>query len=121
MATHPIVVIPGDGIGPEVTVAVQRILAAAQAPIEWHTRLAGIAALEAQDEVLPDETIELIRRVGLAHQGALHDSRWRGIHIDQCPAAQAIEFVCRGPSGPQPGGSHHAIRRRGSRDHSGEH
>ncbi len=69
MATHPIVVIPGDGIGPEVTAAVQRILAAAQAPIEWHTRLAGIAALEAQDEVLPGETIELIRRVGLALKG----------------------------------------------------
>ncbi len=69
MATHPIVVIPGDGIGPEVTVAVQRILQAAHAPVEWLTRQAGIAALEAHGEVLPKETVELIRRAGVALKG----------------------------------------------------
>ena len=69
MATYPIVVIPGDGIGPEVTAAVQRILAAAKAPIEWNERLAGIAAVEAHGEVLPSETVELIRRVGVALKG----------------------------------------------------
>jgi isocitrate dehydrogenase (NAD+) len=57
MATHPIVVIPGDGIGPEVTIAVQRILQAAHAPVEWMERQAGIAALEAHGEVLPTETV----------------------------------------------------------------
>ena len=69
MATHPIVVIPGDGIGPEVTTAVQRILQAAQAPVQWIERQAGIAALEAQGEVLPKDTVELIRRTGVALKG----------------------------------------------------
>ncbi len=69
MAIHPVVMIPGDGIGPEVTDAVQRILRAVQAPLEWHERLAGVRALEAQGEVLPAETIELIRRIGIALKG----------------------------------------------------
>ena len=46
MATYPIVIIPGDGIGPEVASAVQRILLAAKAPLEWTERHAGITALE---------------------------------------------------------------------------
>ena len=69
MAIHPVVMIPGDGIGPEVTEAVQRILRAAHAPLEWHERLAGVRALEAHGEVLPADTIELIRRIGIALKG----------------------------------------------------
>ena len=45
MKTHPVVLIPGDGIGPEVTVAVQRVLSAADAPVEWVDHKAGILAL----------------------------------------------------------------------------
>ena len=45
MKRHQAVLIPGDGIGPEVTVAVKRLLGAADAPIEWIQRQAGIAAL----------------------------------------------------------------------------
>ena len=47
-ATHEVVLIPGDGIGPEVTAAVTRILAAAQAPLKWTERNAGLGALERQ-------------------------------------------------------------------------
>ncbi len=69
MAAYPIVVIPGDGIGPEVTSAVQRILRAANAPLEWTERQAGIAALETSGEVLPAETVDLIRQVKVALKG----------------------------------------------------
>ncbi len=69
MATYPIVLIPGDGIGPEVASAVQRILRAAKAPLEWTERQAGITALEASGEVLPADTIESIRQVGTALKG----------------------------------------------------
>lgn len=69
MAIYPVVVIPGDGIGPEVTVAVQRILQAVKAPLQWTERLAGVAALEASGEVLPEETVESIRQVGVALKG----------------------------------------------------
>jgi len=53
MVTHQAVLIPGDGIGPEVTAAVRRILEAAGAPIEWVECRAGLAALERGQDVLP--------------------------------------------------------------------
>lgn len=69
MKRHQAVLIPGDGIGPEVTVAVQRLLSAADAPIEWIQRQAGIAALEAGGDLMPAETIEAIERCGVALKG----------------------------------------------------
>ena len=60
MATHRVVLIPGDGIGPEVTAAVTRIMEAACAPIQWVERRAGLAALEGGQDVLPQETLEAI-------------------------------------------------------------
>jgi len=45
---HDVVLIPGDGIGPEVTAAVRRGMEAASAPLRWEEHLAGLAALEAE-------------------------------------------------------------------------
>jgi isocitrate dehydrogenase (NAD+) len=69
MSEYAAVVIPGDGIGPEVTVAVQRVLRAAGAPIRWIEQHAGLAALEHGRDVLPDETLDAIRRCGVALKG----------------------------------------------------
>ncbi len=69
MKAHQVVLIPGDGIGPEVTQAVQRILEAAGAPLEWEERQAGIVALESSGEVLPAETVEAIQRYQVALKG----------------------------------------------------
>ena len=69
MKQHDAALIPGDGIGPEVTAAVCRVLQAAEAPIEWHPCVAGVAALEAGDDVLPEETLDTIRLCGVALKG----------------------------------------------------
>ncbi len=69
MPAHRVVLIPGDGIGPEVTHAVRRILAAADAPIEWIERQAGLAALQAENDLLPATTMEGIERYGVALKG----------------------------------------------------
>jgi isocitrate dehydrogenase (NAD+) len=45
--THTITLIPGDGIGPEVSAAVIRILTAAGAEIEWERHDAGATADQA--------------------------------------------------------------------------
>ncbi|MEM7410055.1 MAG: isocitrate/isopropylmalate family dehydrogenase [Myxococcota bacterium] len=64
------VLIPGDGIGPEVSDAAVRILEAADAGIDWETQRAGVAALEAgDDDVLPEATRAAIRRHGVALKG----------------------------------------------------
>lgn len=67
--SHTIVLIPGDGIGPEVTLAVQDILAAADAPIEWENHVAGIAALDKGLDVMPEQTLDAIRQHGVAIKG----------------------------------------------------
>ena len=64
------VLIPGDGIGPEVCDAVVRVLEAAGADLAWERHQAGLAALEAgESEVLPAATCEAIRRHGIALKG----------------------------------------------------
>ncbi|MDP7447629.1 MAG: isocitrate/isopropylmalate family dehydrogenase, partial [Candidatus Latescibacteria bacterium] len=66
---HTIALIAGDGIGPEVTEGVQRVLAAAEAPLSWEEHPAGLAALERGLDVLPAETIDAIRHHGVALKG----------------------------------------------------
>ncbi|MCB1940361.1 MAG: NADP-dependent isocitrate dehydrogenase, partial [Rhodocyclaceae bacterium] len=67
MSDHPVVLIPGDGIGPEIADAVRRIFSAAKAPVTWLEHHAGITALEKHGEVLPESTLEAVR----AHRVAL--------------------------------------------------
>jgi len=69
MTTHQIVLIPGDGIGPEVADATTRVLEAAGAPVDWVEHHAGVAALEMHGEVLPEETLDAVRERGLALKG----------------------------------------------------
>lgn len=63
--------IPGDGIGPDITEAVVRILEAAGADIAWDRRLAGQAGVKAHGDPMPDETLASIRRTRLALKGPL--------------------------------------------------
>jgi isocitrate dehydrogenase (NAD+) len=67
--THTITLIPGDGIGPEVTEAVVRILKAAGVSIEWESHAAGLVAFERTGQALPVELIDSIRRNKVALKG----------------------------------------------------
>ncbi len=69
---HRVTLIPGDGIGPEVVAAAQAVLAAAEAPIRWQTRLAGAEVFKkgVASGVLP-ETVASIRETGVALKGPL--------------------------------------------------
>lgn len=68
---HNVVLIEGDGIGPEITRAVQQILKAAGAPINWIPARAGMGAYRELGNPLPDETIELIDKYKVALKGPL--------------------------------------------------
>ncbi|RPJ55122.1 MAG: isocitrate/isopropylmalate dehydrogenase family protein [Acidobacteria bacterium] len=69
MSNNEVVLIAGDGIGPEITEAVKRVLAAAGAGIRWVERKAGVAALADGLDVLPEETLEAIRQYKVALKG----------------------------------------------------
>ena len=59
--TYQIVLIPGDGIGPEVTSATHQVVEATGLGIAWTTHLAGQAALDSVGSPLPAETLAAVR------------------------------------------------------------
>jgi isocitrate dehydrogenase (NAD+) len=67
--THTITLIPGDGIGPEVTEAVLRILGASGVKIEWDRQEAGITAFERYKTALPVELLDSVKRTRVALKG----------------------------------------------------
>ena len=67
----PATLIPGDGIGTEVSAATLEVLEAVGAPFVWETHLAGVAGLDKHKDPLPPSTIESIRHTRLALKGPL--------------------------------------------------
>ncbi len=68
---HTITLIPGDGIGPEVSSAVVRIIEATGVEIKWETHYAGAQALEKFGSTLPDDLLESIKRNRVALKGPI--------------------------------------------------
>jgi isocitrate dehydrogenase (NAD+) len=69
--SYAITLLPGDGIGPEVTRATLRVLEATGLSFEWEEHRAGMAAFEAGSDPLPPEAIESIVRTKVALKGPL--------------------------------------------------
>ena len=69
--TYDVTLIPGDGIGPEITAQTVKVLAATGLRFNWDEELAGMAAVDATGTPLPDATIESIRKNALALKGPL--------------------------------------------------
>ena len=66
---YKITLVPGDGIGPEVTTATTKVVEAAGVDVEWEVIDAGAVALERHGAYLPDSLLESIRRNGVALKG----------------------------------------------------
>jgi isocitrate dehydrogenase (NAD+) len=67
--TYQIVLIPGDGIGPEITDATKRVIEATGLGVEWTTHLAGQAALDALGSPLPAETLAAVQKADATLKG----------------------------------------------------
>jgi len=68
---HNITLIPGDGIGPEVSSAVVRIIEATGVEVHWETKYAGAQALEKFGTTLPEDLLESIKRNKVALKGPI--------------------------------------------------
>ena len=66
---HTITLIPGDGIGPEVTEAVLRIFTAAGLQIDWDRQDAGVIAFKRFGQTLPAELLDSVKRNTVALKG----------------------------------------------------
>src|SRR4030095_6375220 len=66
---HRVTLIPGDGIGPEVSAAVLRVIEATGVEIDWERFIVGGHAQDLAGSSLPDEVIESVRRNRVALKG----------------------------------------------------
>src|SRR5262245_55388518 len=70
--------IPGDGIGPDITDATVRLIDAAGVKIEWDKQLAGMAAVAVHNDPMPDATLASIKHTKLALKGPLETPVGKG-------------------------------------------
>ncbi len=71
MTAYDVTLIPGDGIGPEITAQTVKVLEATGLRINWDEEVAGMAAVDATGTPLPDATVESIRKNAVALKGPL--------------------------------------------------
>jgi len=91
--THTVVLLPGDGIGPEVTGAVLHILEAANAPLHFVERQAGQVALEqGESELLPGSTLAAIREHRVALKGPCTTPIGKGFRSVNVQLRQALKL-----------------------------
>jgi isocitrate dehydrogenase (NAD+) len=69
--SHPVTLIPGDGIGPEVTDATVKVLEATGVKFAWDPQKAGAGAVETRGTTLPSEVIDSIRKNRVALKGPI--------------------------------------------------
>ncbi len=66
---YPVTLISGDGIGPEVTAAAVKVLAATGVPIDWDPVELNASVIQAQGKSLPDHVVESLQRTRLGLKG----------------------------------------------------
>lgn len=69
MSKHRVVLLPGDGIGPEVVEAARRVVDAAGVDVKWITMDIGAGAFAKMGEALPPDVVSAVREVGVALKG----------------------------------------------------
>jgi isocitrate dehydrogenase (NAD+) len=68
---HLITLIPGDGIGPEITKAVVDIFAAAQVPVQWEEQNAGQTTFDQSGELIPTALLNSLEKNKVALKGPI--------------------------------------------------
>ena len=69
MSKHTVTLIPGDGIGPEITSAMREVIAAAGVDIDWHVVNAGADVMDEYGTPLPEHVLDEIAQTGIAIKG----------------------------------------------------
>ena len=69
--SHKVCLVRGDGTGPELVAAVEKVFQAAKVAIDWIEVEAGLRCVEAGKPIVPDETIFKIKEVGVALKGPM--------------------------------------------------
>ncbi|MFA5116246.1 MAG: isocitrate/isopropylmalate dehydrogenase family protein [Candidatus Omnitrophota bacterium] len=96
---YTITLIPGDGIGPELSDAARRCVEATGVKIEWEEALAGQTALEKMGSLLPKDTLDSIRKNKVALKGPLTTPIGGGFRSINVAIRQELNlFACLRPA-----------------------
>lgn len=102
--SHKITLIPGDGIGPEVSLAAKRCIEATGADIEWEEVIAGQAALEKEGELLPQKVLDSVKKNKVALKGPIITPIGGGFRSVNVAIRQALDlYACVRPAKTYPG------------------
>lgn len=101
---HRVTLVPGDGVGPELTAAARRVLDASGASIQWEVQQAGLAVIEEEGTPLPDRVLESIRRNRVALKGPITTPRGGGFRSVNVALRKALDlYACLRPCKHYPG------------------
>jgi isocitrate dehydrogenase (NAD+) len=102
--TYRVTLIPGDGTGPELTAALDTVIAASGVPIAWQRHDAGAAVLERCGTALPDEVIASVRATKVAIKGPVTTPVGAGFRSVNVALRQALDlYACLRPARSLPG------------------
>ncbi|AFM40248.1 isocitrate/isopropylmalate dehydrogenase [Desulfosporosinus acidiphilus SJ4] len=90
--TVKVTLIPGDGIGPEVSAATQKVITASQAPLDWEVVEAGEACIEKYGTPLPEHVLETIRRNKVAIKGPITTPVGKGFRSVNVALRQQLQL-----------------------------
>ncbi|HLD82896.1 MAG TPA: isocitrate/isopropylmalate dehydrogenase family protein [Candidatus Omnitrophota bacterium] len=101
---HKITLIPGDGIGPEVTQAARRCIEATGVKVQWEEQFAGLAAKEKTGNLLPEKVLASIRKNKVALKGPITTPIGGGFRSVNVAIRQALGlYACLRPVRSIPG------------------
>jgi isocitrate dehydrogenase (NAD+) len=101
---HAVTLIPGDGVGPELTEAARRVIDSSGAEIAWETQQAGLAVMEQEGTPLPDRVLDSIRRNKVALKGPITTPRGGGIRSVNVALRKRLDlYACLRPCKHYPG------------------
>ncbi len=108
MTTHRVTLIPGDGVGPELTEATRRVLEAAIAPsggfFDWDRQEAGLDVMETAGTPLPDAVLNSVRDTKVAIKGPITTPIGTGFRSVNVALRKELElYACLRPCKWYPG------------------
>ncbi|WP_088225876.1 isocitrate/isopropylmalate dehydrogenase family protein [Desulfosporosinus sp. FKB] len=90
--TVKVTLIPGDGIGPEVSAATRKVITASQAPLEWEVVEAGEACIAKYGTPLPEQVLETIRCNKVAIKGPITTPVGKGFRSVNVSLRQQLQL-----------------------------
>ncbi len=101
---YDVCLIRGDGIGPEITAATEKIIAAAGVAINWIEVDAGLRCVEAGEPIVPDRTLKKIEEVGIALKAPMTTPIGKGSVSPNVTLRKRLDlYACVRPAKSLPG------------------